>query len=115
MTTLAVHATHCCKAHGCKYRGECPVVKNEIKQVYPCEICSWEREALEDATVTPPPGVELLRKDNVCEVWTIGTALGAVDLFFYHTGQTVVNTAPYGPDLLAWIAAKAQLMEVKNR
>jgi hypothetical protein len=40
---IGVHATHCCKQHGCKYGDEdCPVVLGEVKQVYPCEECGNE-------------------------------------------------------------------------
>jgi len=36
-----VHATHCCKWHGCKYGDkDCPVVLGVIEQEYLCEDCS---------------------------------------------------------------------------
>ena len=42
----AVHISHCCKYHGCKYGDEnCPVVKGEVKQTYLCEQC---HEILQD-------------------------------------------------------------------
>ena len=35
-----VHASHCCKWHGCKYGDDdCPVVTGLIKQEYLCEWC----------------------------------------------------------------------------
>lgn len=35
-----VHATHCCKIHGCKYMDKnCPVVLGIIDQKYDCEEC----------------------------------------------------------------------------
>ena len=39
-----VHASHCCKWHGCKYgpRDKCPVVKGEVEQLYLCEDCEDE-------------------------------------------------------------------------
>lgn len=42
MTNIGVHATHCCKKHGCKYGDQnCPVELGIVKEVYPfqCEIC----------------------------------------------------------------------------
>lgn len=39
--SIGVHAAHCCKWHGCKYGDpDCPVVKGEVEQEYPCEYCS---------------------------------------------------------------------------
>lgn len=39
----AVHASHCCANHGCKYGNEeCPVVSGKIQQLYPCEDCQNE-------------------------------------------------------------------------
>ena len=36
-----VHASHCCKWHGCKYGDEnCPVVLGIIEQHYPCWDCN---------------------------------------------------------------------------
>lgn len=39
-----VHGSHCCAEHGCKYGSDedCPVVKGEVKQEYPCETCCDE-------------------------------------------------------------------------
>lgn len=39
----AVHVSHCCKWHGCKY-GEpnCPIVLSKTKQAYLCEWCYEE-------------------------------------------------------------------------
>lgn len=38
--TIGVHATHCCKWHGCKYGDpDCPVVSGEVKQQYLCWDC----------------------------------------------------------------------------
>lgn len=46
-TNDAVHASHCCKWHGCKYGDKnCPVVKGKIIQEYLCEHC---HEELRDA------------------------------------------------------------------
>ena len=41
----AVHAGHCCKWHGCKYGDKnCPVVKGEVEQLWPCDHCYDEME-----------------------------------------------------------------------
>ena len=38
--SVGVHATHCCKWHGCKYGDpDCPVWREEIEQEYLCEDC----------------------------------------------------------------------------
>lgn len=38
--TIGVHASHCCKWHGCKYGDpDCPVVSGEVEQKYLCEDC----------------------------------------------------------------------------
>ena len=35
-----IHASHCCKWHGCKYGDtNCPVVLHKVKQIYLCEHC----------------------------------------------------------------------------
>jgi len=40
-----VHRTHCCFQHGCKYGNkDCPVELGLLKQDYPCEMCSLEKE-----------------------------------------------------------------------
>ena len=37
---IAVHASHCCKWHGCKYGDpDCPVKNGRIEQEYLCEDC----------------------------------------------------------------------------
>ena len=37
---IYVHASHCCKWHGCKYgNDDCPVVTGKIDQKYLCEWC----------------------------------------------------------------------------
>lgn len=37
---IGVHATHCCKLHGCKYGDDdCPVETGKVEQVYLCEQC----------------------------------------------------------------------------
>ena len=42
---IGVHASHCCKWHGCKYGDkDCPVVLGQIEQEYLCEYCSDELE-----------------------------------------------------------------------
>lgn len=39
----AVHISHCCKWHGCKYGDiNCPVDSGEVKQKYLCEECEYE-------------------------------------------------------------------------
>lgn len=48
----AVHASHCCARHGCKYGDDgCPVVRGAVRQEYPCELCGEKadnaRRALE--------------------------------------------------------------------
>jgi len=38
-----VHASHCCKEHGCKYgNSNCPVELGLIEQEFPCEECQHE-------------------------------------------------------------------------
>ena len=46
MSNISVHASHCCKWHGCKYGEDeiCPVVLGKVEQEYPCEWCSEELE-----------------------------------------------------------------------
>lgn len=113
-----IHAAHCCHRHGCLYRhfgGDCPVVAGEAKAAGACEACDIERETLEDLVIMTPGGFELLRADKFCEEWNAITMLGSIPLVFYYTGVVVVNTAPYTAEQLEWIAAKAKLMEVKNR
>ena len=40
-----VHASHCCKWHGCKYgNDDCPVVACKIPQEYLCEMCYEDLE-----------------------------------------------------------------------
>ena len=42
-----VHISHCCKKHGCKYGdADCPVVKGEAKQKYPCENCGSDEDII---------------------------------------------------------------------
>lgn len=43
---IGVHASHCCKWHGCKYGkdDECPVVTGKIIQMYLCEYCDYDLE-----------------------------------------------------------------------
>ena len=41
----AIHASHCCKWHGCKYgEKDCPVVKGKVEQLWPCDDCYDEME-----------------------------------------------------------------------
>ena len=49
MSNIGVHATHCCKWHGCKYGEDeiCPVVLGKVEQEYPCEYCHDDIEDLE--------------------------------------------------------------------
>ena len=43
--TAGVHASHCCKWHGCKYGDpDCPVYNGDVEQLYLCEDCDWELE-----------------------------------------------------------------------
>jgi hypothetical protein len=43
--TIGVHATHCCKWHGCKYGDpDCPVVSGEVEQEYLCWDCDHDLE-----------------------------------------------------------------------
>lgn len=45
MNNHNVHATHCCKWHGCKYGDpDCPVVAGKVKQKYLCEECEYDLE-----------------------------------------------------------------------
>jgi hypothetical protein len=42
---IGVHASHCCKWHGCKYGNEdCPVITGKVKQEYLCEWCNEDLE-----------------------------------------------------------------------
>jgi len=42
---IGVHASHCCKWHGCKYGDEyCPVVLGRVEQLYLCEYCDEDLE-----------------------------------------------------------------------
>ncbi len=41
--TIGVHASHCCKWHGCKYGDpDCPVANGDVEQEYLCADCYWE-------------------------------------------------------------------------
>lgn len=41
--TAAVHQTHCCAIHGCKYGDDdCPVESFDLTQSYPCEECDTD-------------------------------------------------------------------------
>lgn len=50
IVNVAVHQTHCCDLHGCKYGDhDCPVETKEIKQSYDCETCGempWHRHEI---------------------------------------------------------------------
>lgn len=52
----AVHRSHCCSVHGCKYamdqqqENECPVSNGTIQQDHPCEHCDFHAEGLKQAT-----------------------------------------------------------------
>lgn len=72
------------------------------------------REVLQDEVAQVPPNVDLIRTDRFCEEWSVATQIGAIPLVFYYTGIVVVNTAPYDAVTLAWITAKARLMEVTH-
>ena len=40
-----VHASHCCKWHGCRYGDKnCPVVNGEIEQLWLCDDCYEEMD-----------------------------------------------------------------------
>jgi hypothetical protein len=39
-----VHTEHCCKIHGCKYSGDCPVEDGSKSQSMPCQICREQEE-----------------------------------------------------------------------
>lgn len=42
---VGVHASHCCKWHGCKYGNEdCPVITGKVQQEYLCEYCYTDLE-----------------------------------------------------------------------
>lgn len=42
---VGVHASHCCERHGCKYGDpDCPVETGQVKALYECEECGWEKE-----------------------------------------------------------------------
>lgn len=42
---IGVHASHCCKQHGCKYGDpDCPVEFGDEPQKYPCEMCADETD-----------------------------------------------------------------------
>ncbi len=48
----AVHISHCCVIHGCKYGygddSGCVVVKGEVVQDYLCESCSMALEEVDE-------------------------------------------------------------------
>jgi len=114
---VGVHTTHCCTTHGCCYGDDnCPVANGNMPMQarLQCEICDHITQELRDTIAEVPAGIVLHRKDNVCEEWIVHTQLGTVPLVFYFNGQVVINTAPYSPDTLEWIFAKAKLMEVTN-
>jgi hypothetical protein len=49
-TNDAVHATHCCLWHGCKYgNADCAVIKGRTWQKYPCVECAEDADDLEQA------------------------------------------------------------------
>lgn len=112
---VGTHVTHCCKRHGCKYGdSDCPVARGELESEnrLQCETCWDAVTELRDVLIDNPPGVELLRRDNVREEWVVHTAMGSTPLVFYFNGQVVINTALYGGATLAWIAAKVRLIEL---
>lgn len=42
-SSVGVHASHCCKWHGCKYGDkDCPVVSGKVEQLYTCDFCDDE-------------------------------------------------------------------------
>lgn len=42
--TVGMHASHCCKVHGCQYGYEtCPVVTGEVEQTSTCEDCEADK------------------------------------------------------------------------
>ena len=44
----AVHASHCCFQHGCKYGDDdCPVASGQVEQLYDCEWCDNDREEIQ--------------------------------------------------------------------
>ncbi len=46
---IAVHQSHCCARHGCKYADSpCPVSSGEYEQAYPCEYCTDPKELKEE-------------------------------------------------------------------
>lgn len=59
-----------------------------------------------------PNGMQFVRADDTCEVWTLASQIGAIDIVFYTNGQVVLNTAPYDLALLEWITTKARQMAV---
>lgn len=41
---VGVHASHCCKVHGCKYGDEdCPVEMGEVEQRFECDNCEADK------------------------------------------------------------------------
>lgn len=71
-----VHTEHCCVKHGCKYgyvpdysydmAGEvCTVVSLEKEQSFPCEMCGWAEEEIQQGLSQATPEQlteELLRR-----------------------------------------------------
>lgn len=70
------------------------------------------REELEDSVALVPSSIDLIRADKFHEEWSVTTQIGAIPLYFYYTGIVVINTAPYDAATLAWITAKARLIEL---
>ena len=67
MADIEVHKTHCCILHGCKYRdNNCPVITEQIKQIYSCEECySMSISSIEELNNLLEVK-ELLNKKTVC-------------------------------------------------
>ena len=76
------------------------------------EILAVIREGLQDTIAVVPACMRFRYSDRVCETWVMQTELCTVEIVFYFNGQVVLNTAPYDPDVLTWITAKAHLIKM---
>lgn len=79
------------------------------------EILAAIREGLQDSVALVPTCMRQRHSDKLCETWVMQTAMGTNEIVFYFNGQVVLNTAPYDPDVLTWITAKAQLLKMTGQ
>ena len=82
MSNVGVHASHCCKTHGCKYGdNDCPVVSGEVEAKYSCEDCDQDRLMAESAM---KKAVELgLCEDTPENLAKLVQVIGAANMAYY--------------------------------